>query len=106
MKHPTRNPSPSDEVVTIGTTPYDQLWAEAVASNSASQYSESDGWLTAKQFAKRVGIDIKTARFRLEAYVEDGVFEKVVGVNQSHIPTNYYRPMIKKPEKRKNGPRK
>jgi hypothetical protein len=107
MKHHTRKPLPSEEVVTIGKATYDQLWAEAVASSTPQIYNESDGWMSSVQFAEKVGIHIKTARKHLERRVDCGTFEKAVGVNKMNIMTVYYRPLVlKNAPKTKNGSRK
>ncbi len=102
MKHPTRKPSPSDEVVTIGSTTYERLWAEAVSERAAVRYSESDGWLTAEQFGRRAGIHKTTARSQLESMVECGKFEKRTGVNRLNLLTHYFRPIAQNPKKEKN----
>ena len=106
MKHPTRKPSPSDELVTMGKTSYEQLWAEAVEERAATRYSASDGWLTADQFGRRANIHQTTARSQLESLVKCGKFEKVTGVNRLNLLTNYFRPIAQNPKKEKNRARK
>lgn len=99
MKHHTRKPSPSDQVVTIGETTYDQLWAEAIAAGALPRFTEAEGWMSAEQFSKRIGKDIKTARRRLEHCVSCGTFEKAAGLNRQNQTTAFFRPLI--PAKKK-----
>ena len=106
MKHPTRKPSTSDELVTIGKTSYERLWAEVVATSTLKTPSAADGWLCADDFAKRAGLHVTTARARLQALVGEGQFEKLRGKNQSNIRINYFRPIAQKPKNRKNQARK
>lgn len=93
MKPRTRNPSPSDDqTVVLGSSSWDALWDQALPVISADVRKE-DGWRSALDEGKRLGITRQSAEKRLTELVRAGLFERRQGRGIRNMPMYFFRPL-------------
>ncbi len=94
----SRKPSPPDQTVTIGSHSWEALWEQTTPPPPEILKAE-DGWRTASDEARRLGINHTSADTRLRALAARGILECRLGRGPRNIPTKFFRPKITKTEK-------
>lgn len=107
MTHRSRKPSPPDaDTVTIGSDPWETLWAEILPEDVPVGPPPGEGWKTVAELAEEKEKSRQTVDQQLrQAYVA-GTVERVkcrVGAHGSI--TYFYRPTSVKNDFSRKGPR-
>lgn len=107
MTHRSRKPSPPDaDTVTIGSDPWETLWAEILPEDVPVGRPPGEGWKTSIEISNERRRARQTTEQQLRAACALGIVERVrrrIGDNGSL--TYFYRPTGAKNDFSRKGPR-